>query len=402
MTGRADPGPGDVIETGISLADRIKTRALELGFDAVGIAPAEPGEHHPFYLDWLAANFHGDQSYLARPDRLARRRNLGVILPGVRSLVVVGAHYGPGLPVQGPVASDPARGRISIYARGRDYHQVRLDGVEGVLPYVGVLVGVGGGGGGYVDTGPLMERDHALRAELGFIGKNCNLIQPRRGSWLFLGVLLLTLPLEAERSAASAQDPEGGRCGSCTRCLEACPTGALVRPFYLDSRRCISYLTTALKGSIPRALRPLVGNWVFGCDICQAVCPWNRFSRPGELFGTPPAKSPPLLELMALSEEGFQARYGHTPIGHIKRARFLRNVAVALGNWGSPDATPVLMQALDEPHPLIREHAAWALGRIDDSPARNALKEALAQEREPTVVEQISLALNPGRQAPPD
>ena len=389
-------------DSDISLADRIRIRALELGFDTVGIAPAEPGEHLPFYQEWLAANYHGEQSYLARPDRLARRRDLDVILSGVRSLVVVGARYGPGSPLQDHLMSDPAHGRISIYAQGRDYHHVILERLESLLLYVREQVGEAVGGRGYVDTGPLMERDHALQAGLGFIGKNCNLIQPRRGSWLFLGVLLLTLPLEAKGPATSARDPVGSRCGSCSRCLEACPTEALVRPFSLDSRRCISYLTTALKGSIPRALRPLVGNWVFGCDICQAVCPWNRFSRPGELFASPPAKSPHLLELMALSEEGFQASFGHTPVGHIKRARFLRNVAVALGNWGSPDATPVLVQALGEPHALIREHAAWALGRIDDSPARNALKEALAREREPTVVEEILLALNPGRQAPPD
>ncbi len=365
----------------------------------MGVAPAEPGEHLAFYLDWLAADYHGEQSYLVRPDRLARRQDLAVILPGVQSLVIVGSHYGQKVTKPGPGPKDPDCGRISIYAQRRDYHNVMLERLETMLSQLRQQVGKAMRGRAYVDTGPLLERDHALRAGLGFIGKNCMLIQPQRGSWLFLGVLMLDIPLEADRPAESTLEPQESRCGTCERCLNACPTGALLRPYTLDSRRCISYLSTALKGSIPRELRPLMGNWVFGCDVCQEICPWNRFSRPGSLIDTPTPGNSQLIELMTLSEESFWARFGHSPVGHIKRTRFLRNVAVAIGNWGSPEATAVLRQAMDDPQPLIREHAAWALGQIGDSPARDALRAALAQEREASVVAEISWALHPGQPA---
>jgi len=388
------------------LKERIKARALELGFDMVGIAPADPGEHLLFYLDWLAAGYHGEQAYLARPDRLARRRDLNVILPGVQSLVVVGLHYWPGPPP--PEADNPAHGRISCYAQGPDYHHVMLPMLESLLEFIQAETGRPVRGRAYVDTGPLLERDHALRAGLGFIGKNCNLIRPKRGSWLFLGELLLDIPLKAD---------EPGRmpnCGTCTRCQEACPTGALIRPYTLDSQRCISYLTTTLKGAIPRELRPLMGNHIFGCDICQAVCPWNQKPRHGDTEFTQgfsifsprspclrgkktDQPAPPLLELMALSEVEFQARYGGAPIGHIKRERFLRNVAVAVGNWGSPEAIPALGEAMTDPSPLIRGHVAWALGQMGTGRARALLEKALAQEMDAAVIEEIQLALGQGR-----
>jgi len=393
--------------TRISFTERIKTRALELGFDAVGIAPAKAGEHLPFYLEWLAAGYHGEQSYLARPDRLARRQDLQVILPGVQSLVVVGLHYWPGS--HPPEANDPARGRISCYAQGTDYHHVMQPSLEALLEFIRNQAQEPVRGRVYVDTGPLLERDHAQQAGLGFIGKNCSLIQPQRGSWLFLGELLLDIPLEPDRPADSGRNHKqrGTNCGTCTRCQEACPTGALTRPYTLDSRRCISYLTTALKGAIPREFRPLIGNQIFGCDICQEVCPWNRFARPRVLTGAEvsarpiASPAPPLIELIALSEQKFQTLYGSTPIGHIKHARFLRNVAVALGNWGSPEAVPALGEAMKDPSPLIREHVAWALGQIEGKQAQKVLVEALAREREPTVAEEIDWALNPDQQVQP-
>ncbi len=382
-----------------SLAQRITEQTLELGFSAAGIAPAEPGEHLPFYQRWLAAGYHGEQSYLARPDRLARRQDLHLIMPGVQSLVVVGLHYWPGPPP--PKAADPEYGRISCYAQDPDYHTLMLTMLEALLQRIKVEIGQHVGGRAYVDSGPLLERDHAVRAGLGFVGKNCCLIQPRLGSWLFLGQLLLDIALEP---AVPGRMPG---CGTCTRCLDACPTGALVRPYTLDSRRCISYLTTALKGSIPRALRPLIGNRVFGCDACQAACPWNRFARPvspaaaidprqaGESPGIAarPLRARPLLELIALSEDGFQDRYGRTPIGHIKRERFLRNVTVALGNWGSPEAAPGLEEAMADPSALVRSHAAWALGQIGTAQALAVLERARPRETNPGVAEEIDLAM---------
>ncbi len=372
------------------LTEKVTTRALELGFDAVGIAPAEPGEHLPFYLEWIAAGHHGDQAYLARPDRLARRQDLRVILPGVHSLVVVGMHYWPGPP--SPEADDPARGRISCHAPGPDYHQVMLSKLESLLDFIKSTVGGTVRGRAYVDTGPLLERDHALRAGLGFVGKNCSLIRHGRGSWLFLGELLLAdcPPLEPGDTLSLPG------CGTCTRCLEACPTGALIQPYTLDSRRCISYFTTSLKGAIPRDYRPLVKNHIFGCDVCQAVCPWNRFARPVDGRGVDPTNSaPPLLELIRLSEKQFEARYAGTAIGHIKRERFLRNVAVALGNWGSVDAVPSLGRVLTrDPSWLLRGHAAWGLGQIGNGRARALLEKALACESDPAVQTEIHLALN--------
>jgi epoxyqueuosine reductase len=381
----------------MTLRERIKARALELGFDVVGIGPAAPAEHRPFYLEWLAAGYHGAQNYLARPDRVARRQDLQIILPGARSLVVVGLHYWPGPPP--PEASDPAHGRISCYAQGPDYHHIMLPMLKALLEFVQTQAGRPVRGRAYVDTGPLLERDHALAAGLGFIGKNCSLIRPRQGSWLFLGVLLLDIALEpapSEEVDPASHGPLQPRCGRCTRCLEACPTGALVRPYTLDSRRCISYLTTALKGAIPRESRRQIGNHIFGCDICQSVCPWNRFATPVELPPLAPSRvhpAPPLLELIGLSAGEFEARYGHTPIGHWGHELFLRNVAVAVGNWGAEAAVPSLGRAMENASPLVRRHVAWALGQIGDTAARALLRNAMVRETDPGVAEEISLSL---------
>jgi epoxyqueuosine reductase len=223
----------------------------------------------------------------------------------------------------------------------------------------------------YVDTGPVLERDLAARAGLGFIGKNTLLIHPRLGSWLFLGELLLDLdlpPIGPDFSGPGGARPVHGTCGRCTRCLDACPTGALVAPYILDARRCLSYLTIELKGSIPPDLRPLLGNHILGCDVCQQVCPWNRrFARPSHEPGFQPrpgALAPSLLDLMALDDEGFRQRFRGSPVTRANRRGLLRNVAVALGNWGDPAAMPALRRALGDAEPLIQDHAAWALERI--------------------------------------
>jgi epoxyqueuosine reductase len=362
----------------------IKQQALQLGFDTVGIAPAEPAIHLDAYFDWIAAGYHGEQAYLARPDRLARRRDLQVILPGVRSIIVVGLHYWSRPP---PVSSvDPGNGQISCYAQGADYHHVMIPRLEQLLQHIRTHVSQSVQGRAYVDTGPLLERDHALQAGLGFIGKNTLLIQPRRGSWLYLGLLLLDLALEPDEPTPMP------RCGSCRCCQDACPSGAFVEPFRLDSRRCISYWTTALKGTIPREFRSLMGNHIFGCDVCQIVCPWNRFAEP--VTRSVAHESPPLLDLLALTPDDFKARYGHTPVGHIGYERFQRNVAVAAGNWGSPQALKHLEPLLKRPEPLIRLHAAWALGRIGGSTAHAILLNAITHEPHSDVRREISLAVN--------
>jgi epoxyqueuosine reductase len=239
----------------------------------------------------------------------------------------------------------------------------------------------------------LLEREIAARAGLGFVGRNTNLIHPRWGSWLFLGELLLSVEVPPLAPAMAGS----GTCGRCTRCLEACPSGALVAPYILDARRCISYLTIELKGPIPHEMRPSLGNRIFGCDICQEVCPWNRrFARravEAAFQPRPGAIAPPLLDLLALDDEGFRQRFRGSPVRRARRRGLLRNVAVALGNWGHPAAVPGLVRALHDAEPLIRGHAAWALGRIAGSEARRALQAALATEGDEWVGEEMRLAL---------
>jgi epoxyqueuosine reductase len=309
-------------------------------------------------------------AYLARPDGVARRRDLRKTMEEVRSVLVVADEYlqedSPGVP------SDPSRGVMARYARGADYHDHMKGRLQELLRHIQISARKLGldeevRGFPYVDTGPILERELGQRAGLGWFGKNTMLLHPRRGSYFFLGVLLLDQELPPDPAF------EEERCGRCRDCLDACPTGALLgrddggAPL-MDARRCISYLTIELKGPIPRELRPGLGNRIFGCDICQEVCPWNQ--RFAHLAEDPAYRSsrgtdgPALLELMGLSEEEFANRFSGNPVKRAKRRGLLRNVAVALGNWGSPEAVPGLVKALEDVEPLVRGHAAWALGRI--------------------------------------
>jgi epoxyqueuosine reductase len=263
----------------------------------------------------------------------------------------------------------------------------------------------------YVDTGALLERDHGETAGLGFTGKNTLLIDPRRGSWFFLGVLLTTLALDYDSTLSDALSPSlsqganesipvpvggaggGPSCGRCHRCLDACPTAAFPAPYVLDARRCISYLTIELKGWIPAELRPLMGNWVYGCDVCQAVCPFNRFAAPTTEAAFRPASwdavAPPLLDLLALDEATFVRRFAISPVRRIGRARLVRNACVAAGNWGSAAAVPALVALLADAAPLVRGHAAWALRRIGGEVAHAALSAALITEDDPAVLREL-------------
>lgn len=380
----------------MSLTAALVERAAALGFNRLGVLPAGPARRLDAYLRWLAAGMHGEMGYLARPDRLARRRDPGVILPGVRSMVVAGLdYYTADLPHQ--LAADPARGRFSNYAWGVDYHEVMTPRLEALAAWLRAQAGGETVSSRvYVDTGALLERDHAEAAGLGFTGKNTMLIDPRRGSWFFLGVLLTTLPLDYGLPAkpASAVSPPQPSCGTCTRCLAACPTAAFPAPYVLDARRCISYLTIELKGWVPRELRPLMGNWVYGCDVCQIVCPFNRFARPvGETAFYPmdwDAAAPPLLALLALDEAAFARRYAGSPVRRIKRARLVRNACIAAGNWGSEMAAPALIALLDDGEPLVRGHAAWALHRIGGPATQAALSTALATETDNDVRRELA------------
>jgi len=379
----------------MSLTEVVKEKAYELGFDLIGIAPAKRTPHADAYASWVDSGYAATMGYMARD--VVRRQDPGQVLPGARSVVVVGLSYFVADP-PADVWNDPSRGRIARYAWGADYHEVMVPRLRQLAEFITLQTRRNVQSRLYVDTGPVLERDFAAQAGLGFIGKNTCLINPAMGSYLFLGEVLVNLELDYDESATDSgaqigfeahQGPainknSGGgfgvalpparrvaSCGACTRCLETCPTRAFPAPYILDSNRCISFLTIELKGSIPLELRPLIGNWIFGCDVCQSTCPWpRRFSRPSRLDFLnydPEQIAPKLLDLISLDDDEFHTRFRRTPLWRAKRRGLLRNVAVALGNWGNPQAAPALRRALNDPEPLIREHAAWALTQIANS-----------------------------------
>ncbi len=388
------------------------------GFEPVGIARPEPSAHAALLRSWVRDGHHGGMTWLARPDALDRRADPASHLDGVRSLLVVGHPYAQ--PDPEGVPEDSSRGVIARYARGRDYHRVIRGKLRRVHRALEKELGASIPARIHVDTGPVLERELGERAGLGWFGRNTMLIHPRRGSYFFLGVLFLAVELEP--------DPPFVRdhCGSCSACLGACPTGALLgrnedgAPI-MDARRCISYLTIEHRGPIPVELRPAIGNRIYGCDICQEVCPFNlKFAEPAAEPGYaargpgdrpvgvqavpdedvsaethPGTAGPSLTELlrMALSEEAWEAFSRGSAIRRAGRAGMARNVSVALGNWGSEDGVPVLSSALSDPEPLVRGHAAWALGRVGGAVARSAIEAALSSERDPWVREELELAL---------
>lgn len=358
----------------MDLSERIKQKAVELGFDLVGLAPATRAPTAGHFESWLRARYQADMRWLENVDR---RSDPNQVLPGAQSIVVVGISYYTADP---PAAlwEDPLRGRIARYAWGPDYHAV----LEPKLKQLADFLEAEGEGTPatryYVDTGPVLERSFAALAGIGFVGKNTMIISPGLGSYIFLGVILTTA--ELDYGSVNTDNPgslgftnEAGHaktatCGECTRCLETCPTHAFPAAYVLNSHLCISYLTIELKGSIPLELRGLMGNWIFGCDDCQSCCPWvHRYARPTAapfLRFDPDTAAPSLVELMALDDAGFRDRFKGTPIQRTKRRGLLRNAAVALGNGGQPGALPALEKAALDPEPLIREHAEWAIQRI--------------------------------------
>jgi epoxyqueuosine reductase len=378
----------------VKLTTRLKEHARGLGLSLVGVASVEPSDHLELYTRWVEDGKHGEMAYLAREDALARRFDLRGTLASVRSAVVVGDEYFQEDPPRVP--TDPARAVIARYARGQDYHDTLKKKLLDLHRWVEASVEGSVEGRVYVDTGPLLERELALRAGLGWFGKNTMLIHPKRGSYFFLGVLLLDLDLDTD--APFQED----HCGTCRSCLDKCPTGALLgrdasgAPV-MDATRCISYLTIEHRGPIPAELRPLMGNRVYGCDICQEVCPWNeRFARPAaeESYGAREGLDGPTLvelasELLNLNDEEFRTLFRKSPIKRAKRAGLLRNLCVALGNWGAEDAVPILVRAVGDGEALVRGHAAWALGRVGGGQARESLQEMLEEETDSWVRKEI-------------
>jgi len=375
-----------------ALSARIRNHAREMGFDAVGIAAVHPSAHGGAYLRWIGAGMHGEMGYLSREDAVEKRRDPAVLVPGARSAVVVALHYDPHGEDAG--VHDPSRGVVARYARNDDYHELMKERLIALQEWIArELLPVNGRA--YVDTGAVLERELAARAGLGWQGQNTMLIHPRRGSYFFIGEVLVDAELEHDGPVARDY------CGTCHRCLDACPTRALLgrdasgAPL-MDARRCISYLTIELRGPIPRELRPPIGNRIYGCDICQEACPWNRFSPKTDesaFLAREGLDGPSLIEWMTMTQEEFSRRFKNSPIKRTKRRGLLRNVAVALGNWGSVEAVPSLAIALNDEEPLVRGHAAWALGRIGTEAARQALAGRAEVEEDAWVREEISLSL---------
>ncbi len=337
------------------MKEALRQRARELGFDDCRFTTAEAPDHRESFQRWLADGQQGEMGWLAR--NADKRVNPGLVLPEARTVICVAASYAqPESEPNQPLST----GVFARYSRYADYHDILATPLKQLADFTDQLGGPGTRSLWYVDTGPFLERDLAQRAGLGFAGKHTNLISRRLGNWIFLAEIITTLAVEPDA-------PEKNRCGTCTRCITACPTQAITAPFELDARRCISYLTIELKGSIPEEFRPALGNRIYGCDDCLAACPWNKFAQAGRLM-QPHARAdltqPDLLELLALDAPAFKRRFAGTPVLRTKRRGLLRNVCVALGNVGTATAIPPLERAAQDPEPLIAEHARWAVRQI--------------------------------------
>ncbi len=377
------------------LGAHIVAEARALGFQRVGLSPIAPAARHALYRDWLAAGRHGDMAYLASDEHERARRDARSLLAGARTIVALALSYAHrDAPV--PLRTGP-RGRIARYARGADYHTVLKSKLARLATSIVDFAGEPIASRPCVDTLPLYERDEAERAGLGFVAKNTMLIAPGLGSYVLLGELLLAAEARLPDGAAPAVPRK--RCGQCRACLDACPTGAFVDAYVLDARRCISYLTIELEGPMPRELRPLVGTHVFGCDICQEVCPFNAGAGDPAM---PPAPelaplsvergAPELIPMLALGANQFRQFVKRSALRRVHREQLLRNVCVALGNAGDVAAVPALRTALADRHPLVRAHAAWALGRLGDGAGLRA-RAACGEETDATVREEIDAAL---------
>ena len=328
-----------------ALRQRLAASAKELGFDAFGVAPVEVDVRADYFKKWIADGMHGDMAWLARnPDRRTSARK---VLPEARSLVVVGLNYYQPHP--------PAGYRIAKYALGADYHDVILARLKELCA---VMQALGGEQKPYVDTGPVLEKPVAAAAGLGWQGKSTILIHRGAGTWLFLGVILTTLELEA----TATREPD--RCGSCTRCIDACPTAAIVAPYRMDARKCLAYLTIEHKGAIPVEYREALGDRVFGCDDCLDVCPWNKWAAVTREAHFAPRPHPPLRATLAWTEEQFLAHFRGTPVERLGLARWRRNALTVLGNVGTTADLPAAEALLGDPDPMVAEHAAWSVARL--------------------------------------
>jgi len=336
-----------------TLEQSIKEKARQLGFILAGVTSCNSPSHYPKFEKWLVEGKHGTMNYLAEERSRTRRADPKQILPECKSILVLA------LPYQ-PLTFDlrPSTFRIASYALGDDYHDIIPPRLKQIVEFIEEQVGHPVPNRYYTDTGPILERELAQRAGLGWIGKNSMLINPKAGSTFFLAEILLGIELEPD------DDPITDHCGTCTRCINACPTQAILPDRILDARRCISYLTIENKDEIPEELRARMGNWIFGCDICQMVCPWNRFSAPADSALEPTTPLRISAPDLTLSSVEFNQRFKRSPIKRTKRRGYLRNLAVAIGNNGNKNDLPLLEQAAKDDELLIREHAKWAMKKV--------------------------------------
>jgi epoxyqueuosine reductase len=358
-----------------AMKERIREQALALGFDAVGFARPEAPEAAARLQEFLGLGRHGDMAWLAA--KAERRADPRTLWPEVRSVVLLGQNYGPAEP---PRAPPPDRAAISVYAQGRDYHDVMKRRLKALGRWLADAFGADLKV--FVDTAPVLEKPLAQAAGLGWQGKHTNLVSRRFGSWLFLGAVFTTLDLSPDQS-------EPDRCGSCRRCLDACPTDAFPAPYQLDARRCISYLTIEHQGHIPAEFREAIGRRIYGCDDCLAVCPWNKhaaLAAEAQLWARAELRAPALADLAALDDAAFRQVFAGSPVKRTGRDRFVRNVLIAIGNSGEPALAPAAERLLDDASPLVRAMAAWALRRLAPTERFAAIRAArLATEDDPEV-----------------
>lgn len=369
----------------------VKRKARDLGFNLCGITPARPSPTLAAYLRWIERGMQGAMGYMARPDRVKRRQDLREIMPGAKTLILVGLDYYARYAAE-ETLRDPSRGRIAAYAWGLDYHRVLELRLETFAEWLAETSGGAPAQKVYVDTGAILERSHAQQAGLGFIGKNTMLIHPRQGSYFFLGEILTSLEFDDYDTPHRES-----MCGTCTRCLAACPTDAFPEPFVLDARRCISYHTIENQGWIDRELRGDFGNWIFGCDICMDVCPFQRFAEETDEVAFLPLDldrvAPRLTDILMSNEASFRAMFRRTPVERVRRERIVRNACIAAGNWRNEQAIPHLIQLLYDASALVRGHAAWALWRTMELDSSKLLSDLHRREDDARVRGEVEALL---------
>ncbi len=366
----------------VSLSKSIKDKALEIGFDLVGISPVGSFPENQFYKEWLSRGFAGEMKYMEKEPE--KRENVRDIMPEAKSVISCGLNYNTDYPYS-IRENNGRKGWISRYAWGDDYHDIVKGRLLLLLEFIKRAGPKETKARIYVDTGPVLDRVYGKYSGIGWFGKNTCIINQKIGSWIFIGEIVTDLELEYD-------SPVPDRCGTCTRCIDACPTGAILEPYILDSRLCISYLTIELREKIPVKLRDKLGNNIFGCDICQDVCPWNRKAKMTDepLFQPRDGLyNPELSSLMKLSDEDFRRVFKGNPVKRAKRRGFLRNVLVAMGNSGSKEFIPDVKEALNDRDPIVRAHAAWAIWKLEGEDSHKTLSERLDVESDTMVRDEI-------------